>query len=253
MLKQKIFRTGKLGFFLLFIIAGNSQQELNSSASGFSGITADTLFSAKPAFATYNTGLNKAALQFIKTYLKGNAPSLAKLEKRNKACLATIDAIFAKYDIPLELKYLAIIESGLQTSLVNNSGATGIWQIMPETAHGIGLKITDKYDPRFNVYQSTVAIAGYLKQLYAQYKDWLLVVAAYNTGPGNVNRAIRRSGSRDFWKLQSHLATETQNHVKRYISVRYYFEEQNFLATQAKTEERQIAKVKPASNSVSNN
>ena len=128
------------------------------------------------------------------------------------------------------MKYLAVVESGLKTNLVNSIGAAGIWQLMPTTAQELGLKVTAGYDERLHIYKSTKAITKYLNQLYDQYGDWLLVVAAYNSGPLYVNRAIRLSGSRDFWKLQNWLPAETRNHVKKFVSIQYYFEEQESFA-----------------------
>jgi membrane-bound lytic murein transglycosylase D len=95
---------------------------------------------------------------------------------------------------------------------------------MPATAHLLGLKITRKYDERTNYYKSTIAAARYLKDLYAEFDDWLLVLAAYNGGSRPVYTAIRKSGSKNFWTLQDYLPAESREHVKKFIATHYYFE-----------------------------
>jgi membrane-bound lytic murein transglycosylase D len=134
------------------------------------------------------------------------------------------------------MKYLAVIESDLKTTAVSRVGAKGMWQLMPGTARDLGLKVTKKYDERTHAYKSTVAAAKYLRDLYAEYGDWLLVLAAYNGGPGKVNYAIRKSGSRNFWVLQHYLPAESRGHVKRFIGTHYYFEGKGSITTLTKAE-----------------
>jgi membrane-bound lytic murein transglycosylase D len=135
-----------------------------------------------------------------------------------------MDNILASYGIPKEMKYLAVIESHLQTWAMSWVGAAGPWQFMPETGRRMGLVINSNIDERANYYRSTHAAAKYLKELYGQLGDWLLVIAAYNGGPGRVFSAMRRSGSRDFWKLQQYLPEESRNHVKKFIGTHYIME-----------------------------
>lgn len=228
MFNRKMFRTGLLGYCALFITAANTQTKTATSSGIKDPVYSDTSF-LSASYAS-NEKLNTKALQFVKAYLKKNSYDLDKLQNRKKNTLHTIESVFTKNDIPVELKCLAIIESGLNSSLVENSGAAGIWQIMPQTGKELGLVITEKYDERFLVYKSTKAITKYLKQLYDRFGDCLLVVAAYNSGPGTVIKAIQMSGSKNFWKLQNYLPLETRNHVKKYISVRYYYQEKNLKA-----------------------
>jgi membrane-bound lytic murein transglycosylase D len=178
--------------------------------------------------------LNKHATKFVKTYLVREDEALTKVKARSKAYF--IDTVFTKYKLPLELKYLAIIESDLKTSAVSKVGAKGMWQFMPQTARELGLKVTKDYDERKHVYKSTVAAAKYLKDLYAEFGDWLLVLAAYNGGPGTVYKAIKKSGSRNFWALQYFLPEESRGHVKRYIGTHYFFEGEGGLTTLTKAE-----------------
>jgi len=112
-----------------------------------------------------------------------------------------MDGILAKHGLPKELKYLAVIESQLKSHAISWAGAVGPWQLMPSTARKLGLKVGSKVDERRDIYKSTQAACRYLTNLYSIYGDWLLVIAAYNGGPGKVNAAIKRSGSTDFWTL----------------------------------------------------
>jgi len=160
--------------------------------------------------------------------LKKNNWGLSQIRKRSKNSLAIISSVFTKYEIPTELKYMAVVESNLNAnSVCSSTGATGIWQLMAFTADELGLIVTEETDERLHIRKSSAAVAKYLKQLYTEFGDWLLVIAAYNSGPAKVNRAIQLSGSRDFWQLQKYLPSETRNHVKRYISILYFFELQN--------------------------
>lgn len=168
--------------------------------------------------------LNKQAGQYVNTYIKKNELYLQKIEARSAPYFKIIESVFKKHNLPLQLKYLAVVESALKASSVSRVGAKGPWQLMPQTARELGLKITTKYDERTHYYKSTQAAARYLKQLYGYFDDWLLVVAAYNSGPGTVFKAIRLSGSRNFWHLQHHLPAETRAHVKHFIGVHYFFE-----------------------------
>ncbi|WP_439181701.1 transglycosylase SLT domain-containing protein [Carboxylicivirga taeanensis] len=126
--------------------------------------------------------------------------------------------------MPMELKYLPIIESALNPRAYSRAGASGLWQFMYYTGKQYGLTINSYVDERRDPYKSTVAAIAFLDDLYAIYKDWFLVIAAYNCGPGNVNKAIRRSGGhRDFWKIYYHLPRETRGYVPAFIAATYTF------------------------------
>jgi membrane-bound lytic murein transglycosylase D len=180
--------------------------------------------------------LNKRELQFARNYIKHSAEDLVSIKKRSKVPFIIMDSVFNQYGLPVELKYLAVIESELKPSALSRVGARGPWQLMPETAHLLGLKITRHNDERTSYYKSTKVAALYLKDLYGEFGDWLLVLAAYNCGPKPVYAAIRRSGSRNFWALQNFLPLETRLHVKRYIATHYYFEGQGSITTLTKAE-----------------
>lgn len=180
--------------------------------------------------------MNKHEVLFAKNYIRKSSEDLVNIKQRSRLPFKIMDSVFSRYGLPVELKYLAVIESELKPSALSAVGARGPWQLMPETAHQLGLKVTRHYDERTNFYKSTRAAALYLKDLYAQFDDWLLVLAAYNGGPGPVLSAIRKSGSRNFWVLQNYLPAETRLHVKRFIATHYYFEGQGSITTLTKAE-----------------
>jgi membrane-bound lytic murein transglycosylase D len=143
-----------------------------------------------------------------------------------------IEDVFDSYGIPAELKYMAVIESALNPAVVNGrSGATGLWQFMYSTGRMYGLTINSVVDERRDPLKATHAAARYLKDLYKIYDDWVLVIAAYNCGPGNVNKAIRRSGNKkDYWDIFYKLPRETRGYIPQYIAAAYainYFPEHN--------------------------
>ena len=182
--------------------------------------------------------LNKQANGFVKTYLAKEEDYLQKIKNRSRPFFQTIDAILAQYHLPLQLKYLAVVESGLKPAAQSRAGARGWWQLMPSTARELGLKINAKTDQRLHLQRSTVAAAKYLESLYAAFGDWLLVLAAYNSGPGAVYGAIKKAGSKNFWVLQRFLPAESRGHVKHFIGIHYFFEGEGSIATQTKSEAR---------------
>ena len=130
-----------------------------------------------------------------------------------------------RHDLPLELKYLAVVESGLNPKARSHAGARGLWQFMYATARGQGLRIDSYIDERRDPVRSSEAACVFLKKLYNQYGDWYLALAAYNAGPGNVNKAIRRSGGKkNFWEIRYILPRETRNYVPAFMAVVYLME-----------------------------
>ena len=180
--------------------------------------------------------MNPKAVTFVNSYLKTNTEALQKVKERSGRYFKIIDGVLKKNNLPLELKYLAVIESELKATAVSRVGAVGPWQLMPATARLLGLKVSKHIDERTHYYKSTVAVCKYLKDLYAEFGDWLLVIAAYNGGPGTVYKAIKKSGSRNFWYLQYYLPAETRGHVKRFIGAHYFFEQEGSETTLTKSE-----------------
>ena len=140
-----------------------------------------------------------------------------------------IEDIFDSYGLPTELKYMAVIESALNANAVSRVGATGLWQFMYSTGRSYGLTINSVVDERRDPVKSTHAAARFIKDLYNIYNDWILVIAAYNCGPGNVNKAIRRSDNRqDYWEIYYRLPRETRGYIPQYVAATYavnYFAE----------------------------
>jgi membrane-bound lytic murein transglycosylase D len=135
-----------------------------------------------------------------------------------------IESVLQQYGLPRELKYIAVIESNLSIGATSVVGAGGPWQFMPYTARDYGLVVNGYQDDRRDYYKSTHAAARYLLSLYRQMHDWLLVMAAYNGGPGRVYSAMKRSGSKDFWDIQYYLPAESRTYVKRFIATHYIME-----------------------------
>ncbi len=172
----------------------------------------------------YSSQVNPYAETYMQDYLQAHGSYLQKLKSNATLKFNFIDNIFAGYGLPKELKYLAVIESDLNANAMSWVGARGPWQFMSYTAKDYGLQVNGFIDERTDYFKSTNAAARYLLSLYKDLKDWLLVIAAYNGGPGRVYSAIRQSGSRNFWALQYYLPEESRNHVKKFIATHYIME-----------------------------
>jgi membrane-bound lytic murein transglycosylase D len=180
--------------------------------------------------------LNRKSMIYAKKYIKTQKACLVSVQKRSEVPFYIIDSVFTRYRLPVELKYLAVIESELKPAATSHVGAKGPWQLMPETAQVLGLKVNRRCDERSNYYKSTIAAAKYLRDLYRLFDDWLLVLAAYNGGPKPVYTAIQKSGSRNFWVLQGYLPSESREHVKKFIATHYFFEGRGSVTTLTKSE-----------------
>lgn len=172
----------------------------------------------------YSSQVNPNAEAYMQDYLHAHSKSLLKMKGWGQPYFNLMDYILSQYGLPRELKYLAVIESNLSTQATSWVGAGGPWQFMPYTARDYGLIVNNVLDERRDYYKSTHAAARYLLTLYRQMHDWLLVIAAYNGGPGRVFSAIKKSGSRNFWALQYYLPEESRNHVKKFIATHYIME-----------------------------
>ncbi len=210
------FMDPKSGFKNLFV-----------SVSLASGINADQL--------------NPQAYSFVQDYISKHGKNLRSMKDWGKPYFDMMDDILAQHGIPKELKYLAVIESNLKNNAVSWVGAVGPWQFMPKTGQHYGLRVTRYKDDRTDYIKSTHAAASMLTDLYSEYGDWLLVIAAYNGGPGNVNKAIKKSGSKDFWKLQQYLPNESMTHVKKFIATHYIMEGEGGITTSTLDETKNFA------------
>jgi membrane-bound lytic murein transglycosylase D len=193
----------------------------NVEQYGFKSLFVTKEFSSSKS---YDAQIHPQAWGFIQDYLDGHGKSLTKMKSWGIPYFTLIDNVLMQYGLPRELKYLAVIESGLSNQATSWVGAKGPWQFMPYTAVEYGLQVNGWMDERTDYFRSTHAAAKYLTYLYNNLHDWLLVIAAYNGGPGRVYTAIKKSGSRDFWKLQYYLPTESRNHVKKFIATHYIME-----------------------------
>ena len=200
--------------------------------NGFPVLFGNTEPSLKYSVAT----IHPAAAGFVTRFVQQNADRLNRMKVWGKPYFDIYDGILLHYGLPVQLKYLSVVESSLKPGALSPMGALGPWQIMPQLAREMGLKVTRKVDERKNYYKSTQAAARFLKGLFAEYNDWLLVIAAYNCGPGRLNQAIRKGGSKDFWSIQKYLPLETQNHVKKFIGTHYVFEGSGGLTTMTAAE-----------------
>gem|GEM_PF-427239 len=162
---------------------------------------------------------NDAMLTYTRGYMVNFDKRLSSLRSDRKVqTLKSIDAILDQHKIPRELKYLAVIESALNSTATSPVGAKGYWQFMEPTGRMMGLKISGGRDDRTDLTRSTQAAAKYLTYLYDEFEDWLLVVASYNCGPRPVINAMRTTGKNDFWSIKKYLPKETQNHVMAFVA-----------------------------------
>ena len=165
---------------------------------------------------------NKTVGNFIDLYANRKRDLSARLLGLAEIYFPMFEEILDSYNLPLELKYLAVVESALIPNAGSHAGAKGLWQFMYGTGKVYGLQVTSLVDDRYDPYKSTVAAAEHLRDLYAIYHDWSLVLAAYNSGAGNVNKAIRRSGGvKNYWAIWPYLPRETRGYVPAFIAVNY--------------------------------
>jgi len=174
-----------------------------------------------PFHITYNSALE----QIVRNYLKNRRPQLQRLMGLSHYYFPMFEEVFAQYGLPLEMKYLAIVESALVPTATSRVGARGLWQFMFQTGKMFDLKVNSYVDERCSPLKSTIAAAQYLNQLYDILDDWDLALAAYNSGPGNVSKAIRRSGGRkNYWNIRSFLPRETAGYLPAFYATMYIFE-----------------------------
>lgn len=182
--------------------------------------------------------INDDLLSVVKYFIHKRRRFTAITLGRSKLYFPMFEEYLSKYNLPLELKYLAVIESGLRPTIGSRAGAVGLWQFMYRTGRSRGL-YTDSYvDERMHPEKATDAACQYLKYLYGMYGDWSLALASYNAGPGNINKAIRRSGGKmNYWQIREFMPKETQMYVPNFISMMYmmtYYAEHNIVPRKAK-------------------
>lgn len=177
--------------------------------------------SKTPFHLEYNIELERV----IKSYLKYRRRYYPDMMARAEYYFPLFEAQLANYEIPLEIKYLAIVESALKPRAKSRVGATGLWQFMYQTGKMYDLKVSSYVDERQDPVKATKAACKYLEQLYHSFNDWDLALAAYNSGPGNVSKAIRRSGNRtNYWNIRPYLPKETADYLPAFYATMYIFE-----------------------------
>lgn len=173
----------------------------------------------------FNIEYSKGLENIIKSYLKNRPRAYERLMAISEYYFPMFEEHLAKYNVPLEIKYLAVIESALNPLAKSRVGATGLWQFMYPTGKQYNLEVNSYVDERSDPLKATEAACQYLSSLYNIFGDWDLVLASYNAGPGNVTKAIRRSGAyRNYWNIRKNLPQETQGYVPAFLATMYIYE-----------------------------
>jgi membrane-bound lytic murein transglycosylase D len=180
---------------------------------------------AMDAKSPFNIEYNSGLENIIKSFLKNRKKSFERLMAISEYYFPMFEEALAKQNVPLEIKYLAVVESALNPKAVSRMGATGLWQFMYQTGKQYNLKIDSYVDERSDPLKSSEAAAQYMTNMYAIFGDWDLVLASYNSGPGNVSKAIRRSGGhQNYWNIRKNLPKETQGYVPAFLATMYIYE-----------------------------
>lgn len=183
---------------------------------------------AMNAKSPFNIEYNQSLENVIKSFLKNRKHSFERLMAISEYYFPMFEEAFAKGNVPLEIKYLAVVESALNPKAVSRMGATGLWQFMYQTGKQYNLKIDSYVDERSDPLKATAAASKYMSNMYAIFGDWELVLASYNSGPGNVSKAIRRSGGKQsYWDIRKYLPKETQGYVPAFLATMYLYEYHN--------------------------
>lgn len=183
---------------------------------------------AMDAKSPFNIEYNPGLENIIKSFLKNRKKSFGRLMAISEYYFPMFEEALAKQNVPLEIKYLAVVESALNPKAVSRMGATGLWQFMYQTGKQYNLNIDSYVDERSDPVKSSDAAAQYMTNMYAIFGDWDLVLASYNSGPGNVAKAIRRSGGQqNYWNIRKNLPKETQGYVPAFLATMYIYEYHN--------------------------
>ena len=194
--------------------------------------------------STFHLDCNPTTISMIRFFNKNRRHFIRIALGRSKLYFDLYETTLDKYGLPLELRFLSVIESGLRPQVKSPAGALGLWQFMYGTGKMYGLKENAYFDERMDPVRSTDAACRYLKKLHDIYGDWNLALAAYNAGPGNINKAIRRSGGkRTYWEVRPFLPRETQGYVPNFIAATYlmtYYAEHNLIPMEPKMHSSQL-------------
>jgi len=236
--------------FLFFLLNSSSYQAQQSPLS-FSKIKSERVIIDKDSIRLRVEDINsKTPFQIdytplleetIINYLENRQATYLELYSKSDYFFPIFENALQKYNVPLELKYIPVIESALNPRAKSRVGATGLWQFMFNTAKDLDLKVNSYVDERMDPIKSSEAAAKYLSELYARFNDWNLAIAAYNYGPGNIRRAIKASGYSNFWNLRGYLPKETANYVPSFIATLYLFEFAHKHEIKIKSKEMKLA------------
>jgi len=213
----------------------NTYKELYSDITEYSNqnidykhLTSETLVSRLKILnekTPFNIEYNPILENVIKNYLKNRSKTFERIIQKSYYYFPMFEKELDQYQIPMEIKYLAVVESALIPRIKSSVGATGLWQFMYETGKMHHLKVNSYVDERMDPLKSTKAACQYLSTLYKIFNDWDLALAAYNSGPGNVIKAIRRAkGKKNYWNIRNYLPRETAGYLPAFIATMYLFE-----------------------------
>ena len=190
---------------------------------------------------------NDQVFEYINKYLTTEKKLISKMLAYSEYYFPMMEAMLDKHELPLELKYLSIVESGLNPKARSVSGAVGLWQFMYLTGKQYNLSVSSYMDERQDPIKSTESACIYFKKLYESFGDWSLVLAAYNGGPGYIQRKIIDTEINDYWNIQQHLRTETRNYVPKFIAINYlmnFYKEHNIIKDEVKLRFHQTDSIK---------
>lgn len=205
-----------------------SELNTNGYAPNDIPVFSDSIYDLRIGFLNLHSPVeliyNEHVKAYINVYGKKGRKQTARMLGLKEIYFPIFEEVLDKYNLPLELKYLAVVESALNPTAGSRAGAKGLWQFMYHTGKRYGLNSNSLVDDRFDPYKSTEAAVRHLKDLFDIYNSWELALAAYNSGPGNVNRAIRRAGGvKNYWAIWPFLPRETRGYVPAFIAVNYVF------------------------------
>lgn len=206
------------------LLSDNSNYTSLNDSDGFSSLVLMDQLKQMDQSTPFNVNHNATLERFIRVYLKDRRAYINRLIGKSVYYFPFFEQYLDTYDLPLELKYLAVVESALNPVAISPSGAKGLWQFMYGTGMEYDLYIDSYVDERFDLIKSTRAACAYLQKLHNMFGDWDLALAAYNSGPGNVRKAIKRAGGNtNYWEIRQFLPRETSSYVPAFYATMYLF------------------------------